>query len=90
MAINKDTNKNYVTVKELADIIGISRVAVFQRIKAGKIKAGKIGRNYIIYKNDVPEFFNPALNTQDKRELERGVKKVLQDYGDALKMLGHE
>jgi excisionase family DNA binding protein len=90
MATNKDTNKNYVTVKELADTIGISRVAVFNRIKTGKIKANKIGRNYIIYKEDAPEFFNPALNTNDKKELERGVKKVLQDYGDTLKMLGRE
>jgi len=90
MTENKDINKNYVTVKELADIIGISRVAVFNRIKTGKIKANKIGRNYIIYKKDAPEIFNPALDTNDKKELEQGVKKVLQDYGDTLKMLGRE
>jgi len=90
MTINKQEKADYVSVKELADIIGISRVAVFNRIKNGKIKAEKIGRNFVIFKKDVPEVFNPSLSVNDKNELEQGVKKVLKDYGETIKMLGRE
>ena len=40
----ENKNKKYYTVKELADILGISRVAVFNKIKKGEIKAEKAGR----------------------------------------------
>ena len=43
----KNSTKKYLTVKELADLLGISRVAVFKKIKNGQICAEKIGRNYI-------------------------------------------
>jgi len=82
--------KNYFTVKELADLMGVSRVAVFNKIKLGKIKAEKIGRNYIIYKNNLPDVLNTSLTASDKNNIERGVRKVLHDYGDAIKMLGQE
>lgn len=83
-------NKNYFTVKELANLMGVSRVTVFNKIKLGIIKAEKIGRNYIIYKSDLPDMLNTSLTTSDKEYIERGVKKVLKDYGDTIKMLGKE
>jgi len=83
-------NKDYFTVKELADLIGVSRVAVFNRIKLGKIKAEKIGRNYIIRKEDLPGMLNASLSSVDKDKIDQGVRKVLQDYGEAIKMLGKE
>ena len=44
--------KDFYTTKELAEILGISRVAVFKKIKNGTIKAQKIGRNFVIFKKD--------------------------------------
>ncbi len=38
---------------EAAKILDISRIAVFQNIKAGKIKATQVGRNYIISKKEL-------------------------------------
>ena len=46
--IRDDNPVNYISVAELAKHLGISRIAVFKRIKAGKIKAIKIGRSYAI------------------------------------------
>ena len=46
-------SKKFYTTTELAEILGISRVAVFKRIKNGSIKAQKIGRNFVIYKKDI-------------------------------------
>ncbi|PIT95257.1 hypothetical protein COT98_00465 [Candidatus Falkowbacteria bacterium CG10_big_fil_rev_8_21_14_0_10_39_9] len=83
-------NKDCFTVKELADLIGISRVAVFNRIKLGKIKAEKIGRNYVIYKKDLPDMLNASLSSDDKEKIDKGIRKVLQDYGETIKMLGQE
>ena len=45
-------SKDFYTTKELAGILGISRVAVFKKIKNGTIKAQKIGRNFVIFKKD--------------------------------------
>jgi len=83
-------DKDYLTVKELADLIGVSRVAVFNKIKLGKIKAERIGRNYIIYKENLPDMLNTSLSLADKEKIEKGVKKVLKDYGETIKMLGKE
>lgn len=83
-------NKDYLTIKELADLIGISRVAVFNRIKLGKIKAEKIGRNYVIYRKNLPDMLNTSLNSADKEKIDKGIRKVLKDYGETIKMLGKE
>ncbi|MFH1657138.1 MAG: helix-turn-helix domain-containing protein [bacterium] len=45
--------KEFYTTKELAELLGISRIAVFNRIKKGDIKAQKMGRNFIIFKKDI-------------------------------------
>lgn len=46
-------NKLLYTTKEVADLLGISPVAVFKKIKLGKIRAEKIGRNYAIPRNEL-------------------------------------
>lgn len=85
-----DLNKDYLTVKELAGLMGISRVAVFNQIKLGKIMAEKAGRNYIIYKKNLPGFFNSSISQDDKESIEKGVKRVLKDYSETIKRLGRE
>jgi excisionase family DNA binding protein len=49
--------KKIFTTSEVAKLLGISRVAVFKKIKSGEIKAQKIGRNFAVYKKDLPLFF---------------------------------
>ena len=46
-------SKEFYTTKELAELLGISRVAVFNKIKKGDIKAQKMGRNFVIFKKDI-------------------------------------
>lgn len=45
--------EKFYTTKELAELLGISRVSVFNKIKKGDIKAQKMGRNFVIFKKDV-------------------------------------
>lgn len=81
---------DYFTVKQLADILRVSRVTIFNRIKNGEIKAEKIGKTYIIPKNQLPEIVGDELSEKLKKEIARGVKKVVSEYGETLKMLGQE
>lgn len=47
-----DGLNNYRSVRELAQELGISRIAVFKKIQKGQIKALKVGRSYLIPKDD--------------------------------------
>ena len=77
----------YVTVPELARILGISRVAVYKKVKKGQIKAVRIGRAFAI-----PEKYilGRTLGEEGKKEIDRAVKKTVREYGDVLKQLGRE
>lgn len=88
--MKKINDKNYYTVKELADILKISRVSVFNRIKKGQIKAEKIGKTYIIAAEDAGVMLNNDLTEQLKEEIAKGVLKVINEYGGTLKLLGKE
>lgn len=41
----------YLSVKQVADELGISRIAVWKKIQSGAIKAFRFGRNYSILSN---------------------------------------
>lgn len=47
----------FLSVPELARRLGISRIAVFKKIKSGKIKAIRIGRNWAIDESQIDEYF---------------------------------
>ena len=83
-------NKEVITTTELAKILGISRIAVFKRIKRGQIKAIRVGKNFIISKDSLPEVFGRILSEKNKREIETAVKKTVKEYGQTLRLLGNE
>lgn len=87
---NHGGKKEYYTVSELADILNVSRIAVFKKIQNGQIKAEKVGRIYIIHKRDLKEIIGDELTDKIKEEIKRGVSKVIKEYGDTLKMLKDE
>ncbi|MDP2629443.1 MAG: helix-turn-helix domain-containing protein [Candidatus Harrisonbacteria bacterium] len=45
--------QKFFSSTEVAKILGVSRIAVFKKIKGGTLKAQKVGRNYIIAKEDL-------------------------------------
>ena len=83
-------NKEFLSTSEVAKLLGISRVAVFKKIKSGSIKAQKIGRNFAVNKKDLPEVLGAVLREDKKREIEKAVKKTVEEYGETLKLLGKE
>jgi len=82
--------KEYFTTSELAKILGISRIAVFKKIKAGQIKAKKIGRNFAIPRNACDDILGQSLTLDQKKEIDAGVKKVIKEYSRTLELLGNE
>jgi len=48
-------SEEFYTTSELAKILGISRVTVFNKIKRGEIRAQKMGRNFVIFKEDLDD-----------------------------------
>ena len=81
---------NMLTTSEVAKILGISRIAVFKKIKAGKIKAKRIGRNFVVQRKDLYKILGTILAPSNKLEIESAVKKTVREYGEALKLLGKE
>lgn len=82
--------REYITLPELAKILGISRIAVYKKVKKGQLKAEKIGKMYVIPKKSIDTILGKTLNEDDKREIDTAVKKTVSEYGEALKLLGKE
>lgn len=82
-------NKQYLSTIELAKLLGISRIAVFKKIKTGKIKAIKVGRNYIIDKKEIANILGTSLSDKDKSEIDKAIKKTVKEYSETLKLLGN-
>ncbi len=81
-------NSQFVSIRELANILGISRIAVYKKVKKGQIKAMKIGRNFAIPKKYVAHILGKTLGEKDKQNIDRAIKRTVKEYGEVLKLLG--
>lgn len=82
--------KNLFSTAEVAKLLGISRVAVFKKIKSGQIKAKRVGRNFIINRKDLLDVLGTVLSEEKKRDIDSAVKKIVEEYGETLQLLGQE
>jgi len=82
--------KGFYSTTEVADILRVSRITVFQRIKSGKIKAEKIGRNYIVSHESLLGALGQKVGAHKKEEIDRVVKRAMKDYKEVFKRLGKE
>ncbi len=87
---NKDKKASYLSSTELARLLGVSRVAVFKKIKSGKIKGFKVGRNYVIPAEEFMTAVGTFISQEKKDEISQIVKKAVKEYGETLKLLGEE
>ncbi|MFH0853675.1 MAG: excisionase family DNA-binding protein [bacterium] len=82
-------DKQFISTTEAAKILGVSRIAVFDRIKKGKIPAKKVGRNFIIEKNQIVKGNNTKIADKEKEVINKAVERTLKDYGETLKQLAN-
>ena len=86
----KIQNEEYITIPQLAEILGVSRITIYNRVKNGEIKAIRIGRIYAIPKKFLSEILGETLNAKTKKLIDEAVRKTVREYGDVLIKLGNE
>lgn len=88
--MEKQKDNQFISTAELAKLLNISRISVFNKIKRGEIKAVKVGRAFIINKKDIPEIIDGSLSERTKKKIEEAVGKTIKEYGETLRLLGKE
>jgi excisionase family DNA binding protein len=84
------TLEKYITIPELARLLGVSRIAIYNRVKKGQIPAKKIGRTYVITDQTVAEILGRKITRQGKKRIDAAVGRTVREYGEVLKMLSKE
>ena len=80
---------HYLSTVEVGKIIGLNRTQVFRLIKKGVIPATKVGRNYIICRDDLG-ILDGRISKKESAQISRVVARVFKDYGEVIKQLGAE
>jgi excisionase family DNA binding protein len=60
--MKKPDKSKYISIAQLGSLLGISRIAVYKKVKKGQIKAVRIGRMYAIPR----EYISGILGTRCK------------------------
>ncbi|MCH7763519.1 MAG: helix-turn-helix domain-containing protein [Candidatus Marinimicrobia bacterium] len=84
------TNEKYITIPELAKLLGVSRIAIYKRVKKGQIPAVKIGRTYVITDLTIANILGKNVTRRRKKQIDAAVRKIVLEYGEVLKQLGKE
>ena len=79
-----------ITIPELAEKMGLSRIAIWNKVKKGQIPAVKIGRQYIISEQDANILLGETLTKDQEDWIDSTVSRVVSEYGSVLKKLSHE
>lgn len=82
--------QKYITIPQLAKLLGLSRIEVYRKVRKGQIQAEKIGRMYVITDREVAHILGKKPTAKDKIQIEKAVKKAVKDYGEVLRKLGKE
>jgi len=82
--------KTYYSLAEVAKIMGISRIAVFQKVKKGDLEAVRIGRSWAVPAKALDSVLGRILRPAEKITIEAAVRKVVIEYGEVLERLGKE
>jgi excisionase family DNA binding protein len=76
----------FMSVAQVADLLGITRQAVLKRIRAGRLGATKVGRNYIVPREAVqpaPARGDPVLGEIVRRLVEAYQPERMYLFGSA-------
>jgi len=84
------TTEKYITIPELAKLLGVSRIAIYNRVKRGDIPAIKIGRTYVITDQTVADILGKKVTAERKKRIDGAVTRTVREYGEVLKRLGKE
>lgn len=87
-------SREYVTIPQLAALLGISRIAVYKKVKKGLIEASRIGRNYAIatdyIRKNIADIKTALLEEHELDSIDQTMKKAMSEYGEVFKALGKD
>lgn len=83
-------SKDFYSTIEVAKILGVSRTSVYSWAKNGKVNATRVGRNYIIPQASVLELLGKTVGKDKEALLSEAVNKAVEQYGEAIRLLGKE
>ncbi len=61
--------REYYSIPEAAALLGVSRIAVFKKVKSGRIAALRFGRNWAISAAEVQRALAPAAPPPPRRAI---------------------
>ncbi len=79
---------NYYSTTEVAELLDVSRITVFNMIKDGRLQAEKVGRNYLVPKKALG--IEAELTKDQEEKITKAVKKTVKEYGETLRLLADE
>jgi len=83
--------KNYFSVPEASEILGVSRGTVFNWIKKGTVKAEKVGRNFAISHDELIKHLDKRpLSEEEREQIRQTVDRAIKQYGETLRRLSRE
>lgn len=82
--------KEFITIPELARLLGVSRITVYNRVKKGQIPATRVGRIYVITDRTTREILGRRLSARARKQIDAAVRRAVEEYGEVLKRLGRE
>ncbi len=80
----------FLSTSEVAKMLKISRIAILKKISKGQIKAFKIGRNYVIPKEETLKLLGLVIGEDKKKEIDKIIHKATKEYREVFKRLGRE
>jgi excisionase family DNA binding protein len=83
-------DEKQITIPQLAELLGLSRIAIYKRVKKGQIPAVKIGKTYVITDKTVASILGKKVTEKGKKQIDTAVRRTVQEYGEVLKRLGKE
>jgi len=90
---------SYSSIAEVAKILGVSRIAIYNKVKKGQIEAIRIGRSFAISDKTLKKLIKnikiksikgSPLGDKEKKEIDKVVSRTVNEYGETLKRLGAE
>jgi len=83
-------DEKYITIPELAKLLGVSRIAIYNRVKKGQIPATRIGRTYVIKDQTITNILGKGVTRRGKERIDAAVRRTVREYGEVLKRLAKE
>ncbi len=82
--------KEFFSLTEVARLLGVSRIAIFKKVKKGQIEALRIGRSWAVPARALEHLLGRSLGERERKEIDAVVRRVVDEYGEVLEKLGRE